>query len=190
MKTLIKFLSYLGVLLSIFILIMLAIFLLNKPILNSNAPEVVKDLVTAIIPPKDLYDCLIKEEIDISQKNLIKRIDFKNKYVGRHDIGILLDRFTNDLYFVPLSRRYKLKLKMEVNFYVNDIVVFSSVIENKYDPFIGRDKSGFSFITYDCPKDLPLNKLITCEVKIITPDAMLNTVHGPVRLYIEKTFDK
>jgi len=191
MKTLqMGVMSSFGVLLSILIFIVLSILLLNRSILSSNTPKAMRLMVLAIAPPKDLYDYLINEELDVSKKGLIKRFEFKNKYAGWHDVGVLLDRFTDDLYFVPLSQRYNLKLKMEVNFYVQNSLVLSRVVENKYDPFIGRKEKGFSFITYDCPKDLPLNKLITCEVKVIEPDSTLNTAYGPARFYIKKMSDK
>jgi len=176
--------------LSILVLTVLAIFILNKSILSSNAPDVMKLIVLAVAPPKDLYDYLINEELDISKKGFTKKFEFKNKYVGRHGVGILLDKFTDDLYFVPLSQRHNLKLKMEVNFYVQNSLILSHVVENKYSPFIGRKWSGFYFFTYDSPKDLPLDKLITCEVKVIEPDRTLNATYGPARFYINKMSDK
>ncbi len=191
MKTLqMGIMSSLAILLSILIFAMLAIFLLNRSILSSNAPKATRLLALAIVPPKDLYDYLINEELDISEKGVVKRFEFKNKYVGRHDVGVLLDKFSDDLYFKPLSERYRLKLKMEVNFYSQNLLILSRVVENKYDPFIGRKGNGFSFFTYDSPKDLPLDKLITCEVKVVEPDGTLNTVYGPAKFYIKKMSDK
>ncbi len=182
--------SSVAILLSISLLIVLAILLLNRTILKSDFPKAIRLFVMAFAPPKDLYDDLINEELDISKKGLIKRFEFKNKYAGRHDVGILLDKFTDDLYFKPLSQRYALKLKMEVNFYVQNSRVLSRVVENKYDPFIGRTSKGFSFITYDSPKDLPLDNLIICEVKVVEPDITLNTAYGPARFYVKKMSDK
>jgi hypothetical protein len=179
-----------GVLLSILVLTVLAIFILNKSILSSNAPDAMKLIVLAVATPKDFYDYMINEELDISNKGFTKRFEFKNKYVGRHSVGILLDKFTDDLYFVPLSQRYNLKLIMEVDFYTQNSLFLSHVVENKYSPFIGHKLSGFSFFTYDCPKDLPLDKIITCEVKVIEPDSTLNAAYGPARFYIKKMSDK
>lgn len=191
MKTFqIGIMSGFGILLSILMLFVLAIFLLNKAILSSNTPKVMRLIVLAVAPPNDLYDYLTNEGIDVSKKGLIKRFEFRNKYVGRYDVGILLDKFTNELYFVPLSQRYNLKLRMEVNFYVKNLLILSRVVENKYDPFIGRKGKGFSFIIYDCPKDLPHDKLIACEVKVIEPDITLTTTYGPARFYIKKMSDK
>jgi hypothetical protein len=191
MKTLqIIVMSSFGVLLSILILTVLAIIILNKSILSSNTPDVMKLIVLAVAPPKDFYDYLINEEIDVSKKGFTKRFEFKNKYVGRHVVGILLDNFTDDLYFVPLSQRYNLKLIMEVNFYTQNALILSHLVENTYSPFIGRKWSGFSFFTYDCPKELPLDKIITCQVKVIEPDSKLNTAYGPARFYINKMSDK
>lgn len=191
MKTLqIGVMSSFGVLLSILILIVLAILLLNRAILSSNAPKAMRLVVSAIAPPKDYYDYLVNEKLDISEKGLTKRFEFKNRYAGWHDVGVLLEKFTDDLYFVPLSKRYNLKLKMKVNFYVQNSLILSRDVENTYDPFIGRKGKGFIFITYDCPKDLPLDKLITCEVKVVEPDSTLSAVYGPARLYIRKMSDK
>jgi hypothetical protein len=191
MKTLqIIVMSSIGVLLSVLVLTVLALFILNKSILSSNAPDVMKLIVLAVAPPKDFYDYLINEELNVSTKGFTKRFMFKNKYVGRHIVGILLDKFTDDLYFVPIVQRYNLKLIMEVNFYTQNSLILSHLVENKYSPFIGRKWSGFSFFTYDCPKDLPLDKLITCEVKVIEPDSTLNAAYGPARFYINKTSDK
>jgi hypothetical protein len=161
----------------------------NRPILSSpHAPEILRDFVTAVIPPYDLYDRLIEEEIDVSKKGLIKRVEFQNKYVGRHDVGILLEKFTANQYF--MHQRYDLKLRMEINFYVDNKLILSRLVENKYYPFLGIDRNGFDFIDYNCPKDLPIKKSITCEVKIIMPDPTLKTVYGPVWLYIRKASDK
>ena len=179
-----------GVLLSILILIALTILLLNRSLLSSNSPKAMNLLALAIAPPKDLYEYLIDEELNISEKGLIRRFEFKNKYAGRHDIGVLLEKFSDDLYFVPLSRRYKLKLRMEVNFYLQNSLILSRIVEDKYEPFIGRRGKGFSFIIYDSPKDLPLDKLVTCEVKILEPDNKLSTTYGPVRFFIGKMSDK
>ena len=177
-----------SILLSIVILIVLAILLFIG--LTSSYPETVRRFMRAIAPPKDLYDFLINEDLDVRERGLIKRFEFRNKYSGRHDIGILLDKFSDDLYFKPFSQRYILKLKMEVNFYLQNSLVLSRVVENKYDPFIGRKGNGFSFITYEAPKDLPINELITCEVKVIEPDKQLYAAYGSVRFYIRKMSDK
>ena len=180
-----------GVLFSILILIVLSILLLNRAILSSNSPKDLRHLVELLAPPKDLYDYLINEELNISEKGLIKRFEFKNKYAGSHGVGIILDKYSDDLYFKPLSQRHTLKLKMEVNFYLQNSLISSRVVEDKYNPFIGPKGrgSGFSFFIYDSPEDLPLNQLITCEVKIIEPDSNLYTAYGPVRFYIRKISD-
>lgn len=189
MRTLqIRTMSSSSVLVSILILIVLAILLFNG--WSSTTPKTMRRFMQALAPPKDLYDYLINESLDISEKGLTKRFEFRNKYPGRHDIGILLAKFSDDLYFRPLSQRHILKLKMEVNVYSQDALILSRVVENKYDPFIGRKGNGFSFITYESPRDLPIDKLIICEVKVLEPDDQLNTTYGPVRFYIRKMSDK
>jgi len=152
--------------------------------------DTVRYFMHAIYPPKDLYDFLINESLDISEKGLTKRFEFQHKYPGRHNIGILLANFSDDLYFKPLPQRYILKLKMEVSFYSQGTLIMSRMVENQYDPFLGRRGNGLSFITYKAPQDLPMDKLIVCEVKILEPDGQLYTTYGPTRFYISKMSDK
>jgi hypothetical protein len=178
------------VMFSSFVVIVFSIFLFNGLILSSNAPKAIRLLVQAVAPPEDLYSYLVIQDLDISEKGLIKRFEFKNKYAGWHEAGIVLDNFPDDLYFKPLSQRYNLKLKMKVNFYFQNTLILSHVIENEYHPFLGRRGNGFSLTSYDSPNDLPLNKLITCEVIIIAPDKELSIAYGPVRFYISKESDK
>lgn len=167
---------------SVFMLILIPLAMMSLSEMGS--------LIRTIFPPKDIYDYLINESLDITEKGLTKKFEFKNKYSGHHSIGILLDKFSDDLYFKPLSQRYILKLKMEVNFYSQSTLILSRVIENKYYPFIGKRGNGWGFITYKSPLDLPLDKVIVCEVKILEPDDKLSTTLGPVRFYIKKDSDK
>ncbi|MEW6089287.1 MAG: hypothetical protein AB1498_13400 [bacterium] len=178
------------ILLLILILFLLVTLLFNKSILSFNAPKSIRLFVQAIATPKDFYNYLINEELDITKKGLIKRIEFKNKYTGKYDVGVLLDKMSDEIYFKPLSERYNLKLKIQIDFYLQNSLILSYFIENKYDPFIGRNDNGFSFFTYECPKDLAISKLITCELRIIEPDDELYNTYGPVKFYIRKMSDK
>jgi hypothetical protein len=186
-----KLMKLLGILFLLMLIIpILASLLLNKIILSSEAPKALRLFIMAVAPPNDLYDFLIKEEIDLSEKNSIRHYEFKNKYTGTHDVGILLKKFSADQYFKPISQRYDLKLKLQVNFYMQNRLLLSRVAEHKYDPFLGLNGNGFSFFYYECPEDLPLNKLITCEIQIIEPDSKLLADYGPVSFYIRKMSDK
>lgn len=140
--------------------------------------------------PKDFYEYLVKEEVGISEKGLTRRYVFSNKYAGNHVAGILLDNFSPDLLFNPLSQKYKLKLKMEVKFYYQNEIVKTYFVDTTYSPFIGQRGSGFSLIYYKSPIDLPLKKQLVCEINIIEPDEELERLYGPIRFYISKMSDE
>lgn len=179
-----------GIILSIFALIIL-IFVFRRAIMSTSyAPKTLRLLLQLFVPPDDFYDLLVNEELDISKKDVVKQFEFKNKYLGNHDVGIILEEFASELHNVPSDKKYKLKLIMEISFYTDNRLILSRVIERSYDSFVrNRKQGGFTFIYYKCPEDLPVNKIIICKVKVIEPDEYLAAHYGPVKFYVRKRFD-
>ena len=171
--------------------IIVLVIVFKRPIMRSScAPPQLRLLLRLFVPPADLNDLLVNEELDISKKGVVKEFEFKNKYLGNHDAGIILGKFTSDLYYVPSEKRYKLKLIMEISFYTDNRLILSRIIEKVYDPFVGGpNRSGFSFVHYKCPEDLPVNKKIIFKVKVIEPDEYLAAHYGPVKFYVAKGSD-
>lgn len=141
-------------------------------------------------PPKNYFSPLVDFELDISRQGTVKRFKFTNKYRGNHDLGIFLDNFDFDVFFAKSKDRYKSKLNMEIDFYVNNLAIMSKTIGTGYSPILGPYGGGLIFVHYKAPKDLPLNQEIECEVKIITPDKELLDRYGPARFYIQKGSDE
>jgi len=148
-----------------------------------------------ILPPKDYYKPFILDEIDLSKKGLVKTFEFKHKYKGNHSVGIYLSRFAKgDDFFASPSDRYKLKLKIEITFYVKNVILLSKVIEDYgtegYGPFLSPEGGGLIFLFYKTPKNLPINETITCKLKIMESDKYLNDMYGPAKFYVKKQSDK
>ena len=177
---------------NVYVLIVFVLFMSNSISFADEGTYMrnVKSFRNWISPPRDYYIPLFKEDFDISKDGLSKEIVFKHNYEGNHSFGILLEHFSDDLYYVPLSKRYKLKLKMEINFYSNNELILTKKIENIYEPFIGDIGRGFSFFTYKVPQELPINKDIVVHIKILETDKYLFETYGPTKLYIEKRSDK
>ena len=150
----------------------------------------VKSFRNWVSPPKDYYVPLVKEDLNISTRGMINKISFKNKYEGNHSLGIFLEHFTDDLYYVPLSKRYKTKLKVEISFYNQGTLLLTKHLEDIYEPFIGDFGSGFALFTYKVPQDLPLNTDLILQISILESDKHLFDTYGPTKLYIRKISDK
>lgn len=155
-----------------------------------NTCRTLISLTRLISPPKDYYDLIVDDQIDITQKGLIKRYTFQNKYWGGYRAGIFLDMLNQKSMYGLLYKRSK--LKVEVNFYVDDILLpVNIVFPYVDDPFIsGELNSGYFFLKYYVPDELPADKIIVCEIKIIEPDDGLLKKYGPVRFFIQKDSDE
>jgi len=148
--------------------------------------QIFKNFIYTFNPPKDYFDYLVNESLDISQIGT-KKFEFRNKYKGKHSVKIVLENFPDDLYFSK-NNQIVWKLKFKIDFYVKDSLVFSST-KNLMEPFVGKD-SGYFILIYECPKDLPINQKIICNVTIIEPDYIFTNKYGPVRFCINKMSDK
>lgn len=155
---------------------------------NIGMPKSIKLLSQGVLRPKDLYSELVRGEIDISHKGDKKIFTFKNKYAGKHDVGLLLENFRDDLYF-DQNTRTAIELKMEINFLVDGKSIMTRQISGGYSPFMGRTGSGFSAMHYIVPDELPINEPISCVVQIVEPDAHLNK-YAPAHFSIRKISDK
>lgn len=162
-------------------------YILQRPELHNN----IGSIVQLLFPPRDLYKRIITEEIDITKKGE-EEVEFKNKYVGDYIVGILLKNFDFETMYHDKPDSI---LGIEVNFYLDNKLVLSHIEgfkEKKYSPTYGGKvsyESGYYFLGYDCPKDLPINKTIICKIKILEPDTNFNDKYGPVKFFIEKITD-
>lgn len=171
------------------VVLLASIIFLRTSILQAGSPKALRILFQRFAPPKDLYDYLVNEEIDLSKDDVVRRFEFKHKYTGKHNVGILLSHMPDELYELKQSY-FALKVRLEVNFYVGGKLTLSHHLGDEYHPFIGRTGSGLILATYNCPEDLPTDTLVLCEVKVVQPDRDLNRTYGPIKFYIRKMSDE
>ena len=154
----------LGILI-IFILSVTILISFNERIVRGNFNDTLKIIVISFFPPKDLYTPLVNEKLDISQKNFSIQKKIKHKYPGRYRIGVLLDNLPIDLLFH--KEKYNFNAIVEINFSVNGKQIKSYFLKSDYLPILTKEKSGLFFYCYSCPKDLPLDKLVTITAQVV-----------------------
>lgn len=164
-------------LLVILLVVFLVIILSLRLFFNKGFFE---NIVYMFAPPKDLYEYLVIKHIDILKAEA-QEYQFKNKYDGIHSVGILLDNFSNELY---LNKKQP-NLKFKMDFYVKDKLIISCT-KSEGEPFVGKRGSGYSYLVYHCPNDLPKNELVTCKVSIIEFEKEFFDKYGPVKFYVQK----
>jgi hypothetical protein len=170
------------IIIGILLVLLISLYLFRGTILRSNSPDALKTLVQLFIPPIDLYQPLVSEGMDISGGFAGKKLSYRHKYMGNHEIGVLLGNFDPEL--------YNLNLKLSANIVCdsNEGLHYTSSIKSGV-PFLGKDGSGFGLVTYVVSKDLPLDSEISCIITISGIDADFIRKYGPARIYIKKISD-
>ena len=158
----------------------------NDRVMSAAAPKLVRAMVATFFPPRDLYDFVVRSGIDLSQAG-IKEVSFRAKYRGRHDVGILLRNFDSDKFY---GAQYTFPLRLKLTFLRGSTPILSRLVGASPSPFIGKEASGFGFLTFDVPEDLLVGEEITCRIEVVSPDAALNSAYGPAEFFVRKISDK
>lgn len=163
-----------------------AMWVFNDRIMSANTPKLTRLMVATFFPPRDLYDFVVRSEIDISRVD-IKEVTFKAKYKGRYEVGILLRNFDPDKFY---GAQYTFPLRLKLTFMRGSTPIISRLVGASQYPFIGKEASGFGLLTIDVPEDLPIGEVVTCRIEIVSPDVALNKVYGPTDFFVRKISDK
>jgi hypothetical protein len=166
----------------IIFIILITVTLLRVPISKGKILKQAKLWVHLFCPPKDLFDLVVDEEIDVTNLNNLQLFKFKLKYIGPYAGGILLEKFSDNLY----RNRYELQLRIKLDFYKDNKLLISKKIGNNYSPFYGRKGNGLMLFEFKSPGDIPIDTEITCKSTILVTDEYLSKQYGPMRLYIQK----
>jgi len=143
-----------------------------------------------IFPPKDLFDLVVKKEIDVTTTKTVEIGMFKLKYDGPYAVGVMLDGFSSDDYFTKPQNKYDLKLKIRIDVYEGGQLRCSRLTTSEYTPFLGRRGNGFWLTDFYAPADVPIRKDLTCKITVLSPDEVLSEKFGPVSVYIQKASEK
>ena len=161
-------------------------WIFNDRIMSADTPKLTRLMVSAFFPPRDLYDFVVRSEIDLSRAD-IKEVIFKAKYKGRHEAGILLRNFDPDKFY---GTQYTFPLRLKLTFMRGATPIISRLVGASPYPFIGKEASGFGLLTIDVPEDFPIGEVITCRIEVVLPDAALNDIYGPAEFFVRKISDK
>ena len=186
--------------LNIIIVIMILSFgfffvLINKSewILSVDSPKIIKLIVSSLNEPSDYYNDVLRNKIIVTDNGYVSKVNFKLKYTGKYQVGMLLKRYSQNDIFAPTAMQYKVKLKMKIDITKpNGEVLFSTIVD-KYYPFIrdtqGSDEGGMSFVFFECPKDLPAREMLICNSVILESDTELYNKYGAIDIFINKVSD-
>lgn len=135
---------------------------------------------------EDKYVPLVLEPFDISIQGLIKKYTFENKYKGKYDIGLYVEK--------PIFHldKYETNFRLEITIYNDNEIILSKIVSKGEFNFNGWEngKGGIALIVYSTPIDLPLNLPLKCVVKIIKSDELFENKYGKTYFYIRKMSDK
>jgi hypothetical protein len=169
------------------IIIYSSLTLFGGAILRSSFPEQIEYVVKSFFPPKDLYRLLTKVEVDFKQGEFTLKENVIHKYPGRYEFGLILQDKPNDFYFN--KNLHHLTSDMKVVFFVNGVKYKSYMLSGEFDPFIGKDGNGLILGVYNCPIDLPIDKLVTVEITIFGTSSS-DKIKQLASFYIKKFSDK
>ncbi|MEW6536337.1 MAG: hypothetical protein AB1454_12060 [Candidatus Auribacterota bacterium] len=129
--------------------------------------------------PNDLFFSVFKEDIDISKKNYSNEFVFEIKYVGPYDIGLFIDKSPSDLRW----QRFKLKLSLKIDFYINNTLTYSIITGPDYDLLSrGRSEGFLALQRLKVPKNLDRGKKIKCHVTVLSEDKDFYDKFGSTKL--------
>jgi hypothetical protein len=144
-------------------------------------------LTRAIFPPSDLYDMVLKKEIDIAEKGYKDSFSFKLKYSGLYSIGVIFDRFP-----VIFDRKSHgdLSLRLKIDFFYKDKLTFSQKTGEPILYFASKDGHGLWLARFYSSDTIPLGESINCKIEVLTSDVFFVEQYGIAELFIKKVSEK
>jgi hypothetical protein len=128
----------------------------------------------------------VLKPIDLSKQNHVIECNFINKYNGKYNIGLYVQK--------PIFHldKYETEFQLEIKVYKDEEVIFSESVSDSVFNFTGWEngRDGMALVVYRSPKDLPLKYPLKCVVEIIKPDMHFEKKYGVTQFYIRKMSDK
>ena len=149
-----------------------------------------RNAIEYFFTPYDLYEGVFHEIIDVSEKGYEKDIPVKFKYVGSYEIGLELYDFDWDEQVWEISKP-PLNLKLELDFYQDNKLVYSTTTSSDYHVVI-RDPDNRALglnIFFNVPKDVPHNADLVCKVTVLELGREFDELSGSVRLTIGRAVE-
>ncbi|MBI4651645.1 hypothetical protein HY745_10250 [Candidatus Desantisbacteria bacterium] len=131
--------------------------------------------------PKDLWEPLAQASLEQNKKEY--NFVFSHKYVGNHDIEIVLSRPEIDIWKIE-----KNGLSLTVSIYNETNKIFSKTT-SYVGAFKGLRGSGLTYLSYSLPEDLPINKELKVKIEITGNIENFINQYGSAKLIIKKSSD-
>lgn len=141
----------------------------------------------ALFPPDDLYAPLVISPLNTPKDISNYSVTFKNKYTGRHIIGLIVDNPP------PIGESYEIdNLALAIAVSQNGKVLIEQTTDESVYPFWGHSGqySGLALVNYKVPDELPRNQELQCEIIIENSRAAFMQKYDNIRLFIAKISDK
>lgn len=143
---------------------------------------------------KKLYRPLNTQKINLAEEGSSQTIDFKVPYRGNYEIGFTFKNLSSQEAMSMNHRKkssLKLPLKLKVELFDGDKLIKSQIVEDKDFSFFSafRRESGFGFLLFKAPEEVPLRKLIQCKITILSPDLSFEQTYGPTMAYVQMLAD-
>lgn len=163
-------------------IVVVAIAVARQPILEGRYAESVRPLYMLITPPTDLYAPLAVSPAVLDEKTASYRFVIEHKYAGTHELGVSVEKQ------IPMPvRTYDWGARYRVVFSVEGKPIKTEIFGANPSPWWRQYESGFSLLSYEVPRDLPLGKPIVCEIVALEPGQGFHSQYGSSSFYISKS---
>lgn len=163
-------------------IVVVAIAVTRQPILERRYAESARLLYMLIAPPADLYSPLAASPAVLDEKAASYRFVFEHKYAGTHELGVSVEKQ------VPMPvQTYDWGARYRVVFYVEGKPIKTEIVGANPSPWWGQNDSGFSLLSYEVPRDLPLGKPIICEIVTLQPGQDFHSKYGSSSFFVSKS---
>jgi hypothetical protein len=137
-----------------------------------------------LAPMRDLYTNILEQPISVAVGGRRFQYRFSNRYAGRHVFGLLARR---DIELAPISS-YSQRLAISISCGVEKSILFEKERQETFYPLWRPmdHRQGFALFTYMVPQDLPLGRVVNCDVTINEGDEEFANRYGIYAFYAEK----
>ena len=139
-----------------------------------------------VIGCSNKYEPIVLEPINLAAHGVSKEYVFKNKYAGRYDIGLYVDKP------VPYREKYESNFELEITLLQDSNALISKKLSKPEFIFYGweKGKGGIALLVYEVPNDLPLSKTLMCRVTVLKSDLHFEEKYGKPKFFVRKMSDK
>ncbi len=136
--------------------------LIQMPVMEGKYLNWLRPLYILFYPPEDLYEPLVKIELDALGTEKLIHYNIIHRYVGSYSIGLYVD---NDV--DVNNQKLNLGSQFEWNCSSDAGQVIAEKLGTNASPFIGLRGNGYRLALYGVPNDLPQGESVACELKVL-----------------------